>query len=42
MYTIYFEIKGQVGYVSNITANALTMMEEIISRRAMILLVMED
>ncbi len=42
MFTIYFEIKGQVGFVRNIMADALAMMEEIISRRAMILLVLED
>lgn len=42
MYTICFEMKGQVGYVRNVMADALAMMEEIISRRAMILLVLED
>ena len=42
MYTIYFEMKGQVGFISNVMADALAMMEEIISRRAMILIVEEQ
>ena len=42
MYTIYFEFKGSVGMIKNIMADALAMMEEIISRRAMILIVEEQ
>lgn len=39
MYTIYFQFNNEVGFIHNVMEDAIAMMEEIIGRRAMILLV---
>lgn len=39
MFTIYYEVKGNVFEINNIMADALVTMEEIIVHRATILMV---